>query len=258
MIDYRLLHRWCIALVIALSALFAFNYFLLHQPQTVDISAEHHEAVMEGHGHHGGEASLDRWEGSIQGIAYSERNHHIAGWFIMLMGLAELSHALRIPAIAWARLLFPGAMLLSGVFVMIWSDHEAWPIGALTFAQTFFGEDPEILQHKIYGLMALTVGTVELLRRFGQLSHAAWIAPLPLMAIVGGLLLFGHSHGAHPSAHKIAMHHMLMGTTAVTAGFSRFFSDWYCKPSDRTTMKWELLWTGLILFIGMELLIYSE
>jgi putative copper resistance protein D len=222
------------------------------------MSAGHHVAVAESHDHHGGETVPDRWEGSLQGIAYSERNHHIAGWFVVLMGLAELSHAMSLPLIAWARLLLPAAMLFSAVFVMIWSDHEAWPIGPLTFVQTFFGPDDEIVQHKIYGLLALVVGSVELFRRIGRLTHAAWVAPLPLMAIVGGLMLFGHSHGIHPSAHRIAMHHALMGTMAVTAGSSKLLSGWFCQPSARTAGRWELLWAGLILLIGMELLIYSE
>jgi putative copper resistance protein D len=78
------------------------------------------------------------------------------------------------------------------------------------------------------------------------------------MAIVGGLMLFGHSHGVHPSAHKIAMHHALMGIMAVTAGSSKLLSGWLCQPSTRTVGRWELLWAGLILFIGMELLIYLE
>ena len=129
---------------------------------------------------------------------------------------------------------------------------------SLSFMQTFFGSDPEIFQHKSYGLLSLTVGAIELLRRLGQIRHAAWVAPLPLFAIIGGLMLFGHSHGVHPSAHKIAMDHAIMGTMAVTAGSSKLLSDWFRFPSDTESSKWELLWAGLILLIGIQLLIYSE
>ena len=35
------------------------------------------------HGYHG--ASVGAWEGSAQGVAYSEFNHHLAGLFVLLM-----------------------------------------------------------------------------------------------------------------------------------------------------------------------------
>jgi putative copper resistance protein D len=219
----------------------------------------HHNAVHAGahDGHHGAEAA-DAWEGSPKGIAYSERNHHIAGSMVILMGLAELSHLLRLSALTWARLLLPSALVLAGLFLMIWSDHEAWPIGSLGFVETFAGGDHEILQHKIYGLLALGVGSVELFRRLGRIGHKAWASPLPLMAIVGGLMLFGHSHGFHPSADKIAMHHAIMGTMAVTAGSSKLLSSWVGSTEPSAATRWEWVWVCLILLIGAQLLVYSE
>lgn len=71
-------------------------------------------------------------------------------------------------------------------------------------------------------------------------------------------MLFGHSHGVHPSAHKIAIHHAIMGTMAVMAGSSKLFSSWLHPVPVHTSSKWELLWAGLILLIGAQLLIYSE
>jgi hypothetical protein len=212
---------------------------------------------VEAHDRH--HASLpDTWEGSAKGIAYSERNHHISGLMVLLMGLAELSHVMRLSSLGWARLLLPSAMLVAGLFVMIWSDHEAWPIGSLSFTETFWGQDEEIVQHKIYGILALAVGSVELFRRLGHVGHWAWASPLPLMAIVGGLMLFGHSHGLHPSAHKIAMHHAIMGIMAVTAGSSKLFSAWVHPTGGRASTRWEWLWACLILLIGVQLIIYSE
>lgn len=216
-----------------------------------------HDTMPMDHGHSGLATVLSGWEGSDAGIAYSERNHHVAGWFVFLMGLAEFSHALRLSSLAWARLLLPIALTCTGVFLLIWSDHEAWPIGQLSFAETFFGHDHEILQHKTYGLLALFVGCVELVRRLGRPGHAAWATPLPFMAIIGGLMLFDHSHGAHPAAQKIAVHHTVMGILAVTAGSSKLWSG-FTLGSNRAGSKWELLWAGLLLVIGIQLLIYSE
>jgi putative copper resistance protein D len=209
----------------------------------------------DGHHAHGHSASAEVWEGSARGIAYSERNHHIAGFMVVLMGVAELSHVLRLTTLGWARFLLPSALMVAGLFLIIWSDHEAWPVGSLSFADTFGGVDHEILQHKMYGILALAVGGVELFRRLGRIGHKAWASPLPLMAIVGGLMLFGHSHGFHPSAEKIAMHHAIMGTMAVTAGSSKLVSNWVERSG---STRWEWVWVGLIFLIGIQLLVYSE
>ncbi|MBI3807069.1 MAG: hypothetical protein HY281_06090 [Nitrospirae bacterium] len=217
-----------------------------------------HVKVSPDHEHHAAMGSQAGWEGSIAGVAYSEFNHHLTGMLVVIIGLSELRHALAMSFWGWTRFLLPGALLTSGSFLLIWSDHNAWPIGSLTFIQTFFGSDSEIFQHKSYGLLSLTVGTIELLRRFGGIRHAAWVAPLPIFAIIGGLMLFGHSHGVHPSAAKIAMDHAIMGTMAVTAGSSKLLSDWFRSPLHAGFSKWELPWAVLILLIGIQLLIYSE
>jgi hypothetical protein len=221
-----------------------------------------HSAVLShdsAHGaHHKQPMQEEAWEGSAQGIAYSERNHHIAGLMVILMGLAELGHALRLSSLRWIRFLLPSALLFAGFFIMVWSDHEAWPIGSLSFSETFGGVDHEILQHKIYGILALTVGSVELFRRSGQMGHKAWASPLPLMAIIGGFMLFGHSHGFHPSADKIAMHHAIMGTMAVTAGSSKLLSAWVGPTGQFPSTRWEWVWVCLIFLIGAQLLIYEE
>ena len=209
------------------------------------------------HGPHDGPLP-EAWEGSAKGIAYSERNHHIAGLLVILMGFAELTHAMRLTALSWARFLLPSALLCTGAFLLIWSDHEAWPIGSLTFWQSFFGDDHEIIQHKLYGILALAVGSVEILRRSGRAGHRVWASPLPLMAIIGGLMLFGHSHGVHPSAQKISTHHAIMGTMALTAGSSKLFSTWLNPGPGAVSVRWDWIWAGLILLIGAQLLIYSE
>jgi putative copper resistance protein D len=89
------------------------------------------------------------------------------------------------------------------------------------------------------------------------MGHAAWTTPLPLLAIIGGLMLFGHSHGDHPAAQKIALHHAVMGVLAITAGSSKLWSTWW-RAREAGVAKWDVLWACLILVIGAQLLIYSE
>jgi hypothetical protein len=195
-----------------------------------------------------------RWEGSAAGIAYSEFNHHLSSIFILVIGFAEL---LRVLAIR-VGVLMPLAMFLSGIYLVLWSDHEAWPIGSLSFLQTFFGGDWEIIQHKVVGILALGVGTIEALRRMGGIRHPRWTFPLPVFAIVGGLSLFLHSHGSHPGAHKIAIHHAVMGILAVAAGSSKLAADWRQSATPTTRKRWDVMWAACILLIGLQLLMYSE
>ena len=67
-----------------------------------------------------------------------------------------------------------------------------------------------------------------------------------------------HSHGAHPSAEKIAMHHVMMGMMAATVGSFKLLPGWFRSPPHVLSPAWEWLWAGLILLIGMQLLVYSE
>lgn len=222
------------------------------------------DASARNHHWHGSSASI--WEGSPQGVAYSEFNHHLAGAFLLLIGLSEFRQIWGLPFLLWTRLFLPVGLLGAGVFLLIWSDHEAWPIGSLTFTQTFFGHDPEILQHKAFGVLSLGVGTTELLRRLGRIEGRRWAVPLPLFAVLGGLMLFGHMHGAHPSAHKIQIHHTIMGLLAMTAGSSKFVSGWLrgsrstnVPQSEATAIpRWDVAWSVLILAIAIQLLLYSE
>lgn len=217
---------------------------------------QHANALREtSHAH----AASSQWEGSPAGVQYSDRNHHLAGIFILLVGLTELWGALGIGLLAWSRFLLPMALCGAGVHLLIWSDHDAWPIGSLSFTQTLFGGDWEILQHKTYAVLLLSIGTIEWLRWSGRLRHVLWAVPFPTFAVIGGLMLFLHSHGVHPSAHKIALDHAIMGTMAVSAGFCKLVSErTVAKTAADNSLRWDMAWAGFIVLIGLQLLFYTE
>ena len=107
----------------------------------------------------------------------------------------------------------------------------------------------------MYAILLLSVGTIELLRRTDKVKHMVWGLPLPVFALIGGVMLFLHSHGAHPSAHKIAIHHAVMGMTALVAGLCKIIAG-VKKQEGRS--PWALAWSVLVLLIGVELLVYTE
>ncbi len=218
-----------------------------------DVPAETGGAAAHQNAHAGG-----GWEGSPQGIAYSEFNHRFAGLCAVLFGLAELGLALRYPWPFWTRLVLPGTLGVVAILLLVWSDHDAWPIGSLSFAETFFGGDIEIIQHKFFGVIAAGIALSETLRRIGWVRHPAWAAPLILLPMIGGLLLMVHSHGDHPTSAKIQLHHTLLGGVSLCAAFSKAMASWIPGASGRFVKRWDVVWAGSVILIGLLLLLYSE
>ena len=251
------MNRWA-------SLLFVLVLMVAQSPWWADVRAqpspEHHQisvALGTTNNPHGEHAD-GGWEGSAQGVAYSEFNHRFAGVFVLLFGLAELGHALRYQLPFWTRLVLPSALGVIGAYLLIWSDHEAWPIGSLNFVQTFFGQDQEILQHKFYGVFGVTAAVSETLRRVGWAQHPAWAAPLVFLGLVGALLLFVHSHGNHPANATIELHHALLGGLGIGAAFSNAMVSWTSGTSSRAVKKWELAWGTFVTLIGIQLFVYFE
>lgn len=198
------------------------------------------------------------WEESAEGIAYSEFNHRFAGLFVLLFGLAELGHALRFPLPLWSRLVLPSALAVIGIYLLVWSDHDAWPIGSLTVLQTFSGYDLEILQHKFYGVCTVMAAVSETVRRIGVTRNPVWAAPLVFFGLTGAALLFVHSHGNHPATPAIEFHHALLGSLGLGAAISNAMASWGGGAASHPAKQWELAWAGFVIIMGIQLLVYSE
>ncbi|NGZ04329.1 MAG: hypothetical protein CV090_14915 [Nitrospira sp. WS238] len=199
-------------------------------------------------------------EGSPEGKAFSEFAHHFAGSLEVILGLAELGAALQYPLPYWTRFILPGALSMMGAFPLFWSDRDAWPLGSLSFVETFLGKDREVIEHKFYGILTLTIALIEMLRRLGRVRHPAWAAPLVLLVLTGGLFLFVHSHGNHPEAEaaKIQFQHTLLGIVDVVAAFSKGMASWLPGASPQMRNRWNMAWGASFIVGGLLLLAYSE
>jgi len=122
--------------------------------------------------------------------------------------------------------MLPTAFGIIGVFLLVWSNHDAWPVGSLSVAATFFGQGPEIIQHKFYGIFAAIVAVSEAVRRIGWVCHPAWAAPLVAFGMIGALVLFVHSPGNHPANETIALHHAYLGGLGMCATLSKAMASW--------------------------------
>ncbi len=220
-----------------------------HQNGSPDASVA--TAHPEGHASGLGARSPDE-------IDFSEFHHHVAGVFIVLFGLAELGNALKYPLPVWTRFMLPGALSMIGVFVLFGDDHSAWPIGSIDFIDAFFGQDREMMEHKLYGVLALTIAFFEALRRSGRGWQAVSAAPLVILTLAGSLWLFAHSHGDHPALAKIQFQHSLLGVVGIGAALSKGVASWLPSASPHVTKRWEVAWAGFEILFGALLLIYSQ
>jgi hypothetical protein len=249
--------QWAAALVLlcVIPASFGIASTLPVQGQS---DSGHHVSGDIGIGQDTNPAQQAVWEGSANGTAYSEFNHRFVGLLVLLFGLGELGYSLRYQLPFWIRLVLPSALAVIGPYLLVWSDHEAWPIGALTFIQTFSGQDPEIIQHKFYGVFGSVAAVSETLRRIGWARNPLWATPLFMLGLIGSLLLFIHSHGHHPGSQMIEWHHALLGSFGIGAAVSNAMVSWAPGASERTVKRWEVAWAMFVIIMGLQLLVYHE
>jgi copper resistance protein D len=190
----------------------------------------------------------------------SEFNHHLAGFLVLLAGLFILAQdrlAARWPGV---RFVWPSCFLLAGLFLLLFSDTEMWPVGRQTpwFALT---DSVEVVQHKIFSIVLLVLGYIELQRARGKFKSPwlAWI--FPVLAGLGAMLLLFHKHraGMHGANHMAVMEHIqrqhrAYAATGVGIAVSKGLSDmnW---PSRQFFSR---LCGLLMILLGILLMFYSE
>ncbi|MGE0826898.1 MAG: hypothetical protein AB7G75_03005 [Candidatus Binatia bacterium] len=212
--------------------------------QTIDLRAsEYHD---EAHPHRSPLLSPE------EDRAYSELNHHIAGIFVCLVGGLALLARQRPTQFAWAQSGWPIVFILLAVFLFVRHDPESWPFGPLSLQESL--TDVQVVQHFIFTSIVLSIGVVEWLRSQGKLTHPLWSLTFPALAVSAALMLFTHPHGEGPSAEKVYRHHATMAVAGIAAMIAKVLEDTQVFANKVSSYAW----SGLIVFIGVMLLLYSE
>jgi hypothetical protein len=190
----------------------------------------------------------------------SEFNHHLAGLFVALGAVFMLFQdrlTTRWPAV---KHFWPACFLLSGIFVLVWSDTELWPFGRQRWIDTMI-RSSEVLQHKTFAVLLLTLGIVEWQRARGVLTSvwSGWV--FPALAIGGSVLLLFHSHeaGMHGADHmermaRIQREHLSYSLAGIGVALTRSLSEietHWRKVFART-------WPVLMMALGILLMLYRE
>ena len=188
---------------------------------------------------------------NAQDIAWSEYNHHWAGIMVLLVGLAALLDATgRVRVARHWPLVFIG---LAG-FIFLRSDPEAWPLGEIGLLDSL--RDPEVVQHKLAGLLVVGFAVVEWWVRLGRIrGRARYVFPSAMVA--GGVLLLAHTHAISnvKEALLVELSHLPLAVLAVVGGCARFAE--LRGPAEIARLaRW--VWPVCLVLIGALLILYRE
>ncbi len=190
----------------------------------------------------------------------SEFNHHLAGCFVLLAGVfflaeGDLNQRWPITRFAW-----PACFLLSGIFLIIFSDTELWPFGQHRWLHTM-AVDREVLQHKIFAVILIGLGVIEICRARGILQATWWAWIFPILAALGAGLLLFHVH----SAGMAGPNHMERMASIQSQHLSYAISGFgiaLTKGLSETSTKWQpfflKLCPALMMVLGALLMVYVE
>ena len=184
--------------------------------------------------------------------AWSEYNHHAAGFFVLAMGLlALLDRTGRVP---WARH-WPLGFLGLAAFLVFRSDPRAWPLGPAGFWESMVL--PDVLQHRVAVLLIVALALFEWMVRSGRLTRLRWRLVFPVLCATGGALLLTHSHSMfNLKAEFLAeVSHAPLGLLGVIVGWGRWL-EVRLPAADGGIPGW--IWSGCLTATGVILLVYRE
>lgn len=187
-------------------------------------------------------------------LAYSEMMHHVFGWLVLGLALWLTYQMLELPGVARVRAAGPILLSAGGVFLMIFSDFDAWPLSAEKPIT-----DPEVLAHKIIATMMIVIGlSTNLVRKRKNVDVSSLQAHLvAVLALAGGGMLMTHVHTGAPyseTAIGVYLHHFAMGILALLCGGVKLLE----LSMPHRIKVWNVAWIVLMFLVSGALITYNE
>ena len=182
--------------------------------------------------------------------AWSEYNHHWAGFFVLTMGLLAVLERTGVRAARHWPLVFLGL----AAFLFIRNDPRAWPLGPAGFWESM--ALPDVLQHRAFVVLIVVFGIFEWMVRVGRLPARPWALVFPLLCAAGGGMLLTHSHAMFNLKDEFLTEvtHAPLGIAGAFAGWARWVE--VRLPEAGGTPAW--LWRACLVTVGVILLVYRE
>ena len=186
-------------------------------------------------------------------VAWSEYNHHWSGLLVLAIGIAAL--LARSGRASWSRhwpMLFAGIAML----LLLRGDPEVWPLGTIGLIESL--KDPEVLQHRLFALLAIAFAIFEWRVQTGRAVSLRAQRVFPLLVAVGATLLVTHSHALGNVKEEVLTEttHLPIAVLGVVAGWSRWLELDAPDAVDGRIAAW--LWPTCFVLIGLLLLNYRE
>lgn len=215
--------------------------------------SHHHAPAAAGH-----EAMPDKLPPSgmepEEDLEYSRFMHHSAGLGMLLIGALLLADRLTTHRYRFLRTGVGLTWVVLGLFLFIFSDLEAWPIGPAGFMESFdLPTAHEWIQHHLLAMIPMGLGIYTMASRWKE-PAPVWRYLASAVAVAGGVGLLIHQHLDHPGFDFVNFQHRLFALTSffIAAGLAVEGSariTWKAKPY--------LLPAGLLL-MGIQLALYVE
>ena len=184
--------------------------------------------------------------------AWSEYNHHAAGFFVFTMGLLALLD--RTGRARWARH-WPLGFLGLAAFLFVRNDPRAWPLGPAGFWESMVL--PDVLQHRLVVLLVVALAVFEWMVRSARLTRPGGRLVFPLLCASGGALLLTHSHAMFnlKTEFLAEVSHAPMGLLGVVMAWGRWL-EVRLPAADGRIPGW--IWAACMTAVGLILLVYRE
>ncbi len=182
--------------------------------------------------------------------AWSEYNHHWAGFFVLTMGLLAALERLGVRAARHWPLVFLGL----ATFLFLRNDPRAWPLGPAGFWESL--TLPDVLQHRAFVVLIVAFAVFEWMVRTERLPRRPWGHVFPLLCAVGGGMLLTHSHAMFNLKDEFLAEvtHAPLGILGAFAGWGRWLE--LRLPGSGRGPGW--LWTLCLIAVGLILVVYRE
>jgi len=188
----------------------------------------------------------------------SEFNHHLAGFYVILAGVFILAEGTLCHRWPFFRLASPFCFLLSGLYLLVFSDTELWPFGPQSW---WYGltHNLEDLQHKTFAVILLALAILEV-QRARDVLKSGWLGwVFPALAFCGSVMLLFHEHhsGMNGAENMTAMfriqaEHLNFAFAGfgvgILKGLSEFPTRWRVTLVRLSSLPMTALGTLLILY----------
>jgi putative copper resistance protein D len=154
----------------------------------------------------------------------------------------------------WGRH-WPLLFIVLGVFLLIRSDPEVWPLGDIGVVASL--RDPEVVQHRLFIMLIAAFGLFEWGVRTERIRRPSAALAFPLLTAAGGMLLLTHSHALSNIKEQLLIEitHVPLALAGITAGWARW-AELRLEGRASTIASW--IWPAAFVAVGLILLLYRE